>query len=126
MKSTLLIGTLAFLFLGSQAWAQSPDMIRDTSKGKVLVNGKGMTLYTFDKDTGGKSMCNGDCARNWPPMPAGGNPVNTGDWTAVTRDDGGKMWAYKGKPLYTFVNDKAPGDTAGDGANGGAWQVAKP
>jgi predicted lipoprotein with Yx(FWY)xxD motif len=124
MKSTLLIGTLAFLFLGSQAWAQT--MTRDTGKGKVLVDDKGMTLYTFDKDTSSKSMCNGSCAENWPPMSAGGSPVNIDNWTAVTRDDGSKMWAYKGKPVYTFVNDKAPGDTNGDGANGGTWHIARP
>jgi Secreted repeat of unknown function len=40
----------------------------DTSKGKPLVDSKGMTLYTFDKDAGGKSMCNGPCADNWPPV----------------------------------------------------------
>ena len=123
MKSKLLISALAFLFLGSQAWAQAT---RDTSKGKVFVNEKGMTLYTFDKDTPGKSACNGPCAQNWPPVLAGANPVGSGDWTAVTRDDGKKMWAYKGKPVYTFVNDKAPGDTNGDGANGGTWHVATP
>jgi predicted lipoprotein with Yx(FWY)xxD motif len=124
MKSALLIGTLAFLVLGSQAWAQNAT--GDTSKGKVLVDGKGMTLYTFDKDTDGKSMCNSTCAQNWPPMLAGTSPVAIGEWTAVTRDDGKKMWAHKGKPVYTYVNDKAPGDTTGDGANGGTWHVAKP
>jgi predicted lipoprotein with Yx(FWY)xxD motif len=98
---------------------------RDTAKGKVLVDDRGMTLYTFDKDTT-KSTCNGPCAQNWPPMPAGSNPVDAGAWTAVTRDDGRKMWAYKGKPLYTYVNDKAPGDVNGDGANGGTWHVAHP
>ena len=47
-----------------------PAKIADTAKGKALVDGKGMTLYTFDKDGGGKSMCNGPCADNWPPLMA--------------------------------------------------------
>ena len=48
----------------SLAFAQmAPAKTADTSKGKALVDGKGMTLYTFDKDAGGKSMCNGPCAR---------------------------------------------------------------
>jgi predicted lipoprotein with Yx(FWY)xxD motif len=123
MKYKLLICTSALLLLGSQAWAQQTG---DTSKGKVWVDDKGMTLYTFDKDTAGKSTCNGPCAQNWPPLPAGGAPIASGDWTPVTRDDGRKMWAYKGKPVYTYVNDKAPGDTNGDGANGGTWHIAKP
>jgi predicted lipoprotein with Yx(FWY)xxD motif len=123
MKYKLLICTSAFLLLGSQVWAQQTG---DTSKGKVWVDDKGMTLYTFDKDTAGKSTCNGPCAQNWPPLPAGATPVASGDWTPVTRDDGSKMWAYKGKPVYTYVNDKARGDTNGDGANGGTWHIAKP
>jgi hypothetical protein len=36
----------------------------------VLVGANGMTLYTFDKDAGGKSVCNGPCATNWPPLMA--------------------------------------------------------
>jgi predicted lipoprotein with Yx(FWY)xxD motif len=42
------------------------------------------------------------------------------------RDDGKKMWAYKGKPLYTFKKDAAPGDINGDGFLNGAWHIAKP
>ncbi len=39
----------------------------------VLVGANGMTLYTFDKDAGDKSMCNGPCATNWPPLMAEGH-----------------------------------------------------
>ena len=88
------IAALTFIFASSAASAQMLKTA-ETPKGKTFVDVKGMTLYTFDKDAGGKSMCNGTCAQNWPPMPAGTSPVNTGDWTAVTRDDGRKMWAYK-------------------------------
>jgi predicted lipoprotein with Yx(FWY)xxD motif len=85
-----------------------------------------MTLYTFDKDAGGKSACNGPCATNWPPLMAAADAKASGDWTIVTRDDGSKMWALKGKPLYTFAKDTKPGDTTGDGFLNGAWHIAKP
>ena len=49
-----------------------------------------------------------------------------GPWTIVTRDDGLKQWAYKGKPVYAFVKDGKPGDTVGDGFLNGAWHIAKP
>ena len=49
-----------------------------------------------------------------------------GDWTVVVRDDGLKQWAYKGKPVYTWVKDTKPGDTTGDGFNNGVWHIAKP
>jgi predicted lipoprotein with Yx(FWY)xxD motif len=47
-----------------------------------------------------------------------------GEWTIVVRDDGGKQWAYKGKPLYTWSKDAKPGDKTGDGFNS-VWHVAK-
>lgn len=88
------------------------------------TDAKGMTLYTFDKDSGGKSACNGSCATNWPPLMAAGDAKGSGDWTIVTRDDGGKQWAYKGKPLYTWTKDAKPGDKTGDGVNN-VWNTAK-
>jgi predicted lipoprotein with Yx(FWY)xxD motif len=92
----------------------------------VLVNAAGMTLYTFDKDVGGsgKSVCNGQCATNWPPLMASGTAPSAA-WQVVTRDDGGKQWAYQGKPLYTWIKDAKPGDRTGDGV-ANAWRLAKP
>jgi predicted lipoprotein with Yx(FWY)xxD motif len=93
----------------------------------VLANAAGMTLYTFDNDPkgAGKSVCNGPCAANWPPIMAAADAKPEGDYTIVTRDDGAKQWAYKGKPLYLWVKDQKPGDKTGDGFNK-VWQVAKP
>jgi predicted lipoprotein with Yx(FWY)xxD motif len=93
----------------------------------VLANSAGMTLYTFDKDAAGsgKSVCNGPCAANWPPLMAAADSKATGDYTIITRDDGGRQWAYKGKPLYLWVKDSKPGDRTGDGFNN-AWRVARP
>lgn len=93
----------------------------------VLANGAGMTLYTFDKDAAGsgKSACNGPCAANWPPLMAAADSKASGDYTVITRDDGGRQWAYKGKPLYLWVKDAKPGDRSGDGFNN-AWRVARP
>ena len=91
-----------------------------------LTNSAGMTLYTFDKDTAGsgKSVCNGPCAANWPPLTAAADAKAGGDFSIVTRDDGVRQWAYKGKPLYLWVKDAKPGDRTGDGVNN-VWHVAK-
>ena len=103
--------------------AAGPPAVKDG----MFVTAKGMTLYTFDKDaTPGKSVCNGQCATNWPPALVADGAKASGAWTIVTRDDGLKQWAYKGKPLYAFVKDAKPGDKAGDGFLNGAWHVAKP
>ncbi|MDB5590368.1 hypothetical protein [Enterovirga sp.] len=133
MTRTLLTAALALAVTGGAmtlaggALAQSAEPARsaETSKGKALVDAKGMTLYTFDRDAAGKSNCNGACATNWPPLKAGADATTTGAWTVVTRDDGGRQWAYKGKPLYTWVKDSKPGDVTGDGVNG-AWHIAAP
>jgi predicted lipoprotein with Yx(FWY)xxD motif len=109
----------------STAQTAQPAKVADTSKGKALVDQKGMTLYVFDKDAGGKSTCNGQCATNWPPLAATADAKASGDWTIVTRDDGTKQWAYKGKPLYTWAKDTKAGDVTGDGVNN-VWHIAQP
>jgi predicted lipoprotein with Yx(FWY)xxD motif len=117
-------GNLAVCILGlalaGTVYAQAPAK----KTGGILTNNAGMTLYTFDKDAGGKSACNGPCATNWPPLMAGGDAKASGDWSIITRDDGSKQWVYKGKPLYLWVKDKKPGDMTGDGFNG-VWHVVK-
>ena len=94
--------------------------------GGMLVNTSGMTLYTFDRDAAGsaKSACNGPCAALWPPAMAAADAKPDGDFSIVTRDDGSKQWAYKGKPVYTYSADKKPGDTTGDHFKD-VWHVVK-
>jgi predicted lipoprotein with Yx(FWY)xxD motif len=94
---------------------------------EVLTDGNGMTLYYFDRDVAGsgKSACNGPCAANWPPQPAGPGSTPFGQYTIVTRDDGSKQWAYKGRPLYRWAKDTKPGDRSGDNFNN-VWHVATP
>jgi len=103
----------------------APARTADTSKGKTLVDDKGMTLYIFDRDAAGKSNCNGQCATNWPPLQAAADAKASGDSTVVTRDHPPKQWAYKGKPLYRWNKDTKPGDVTGDGVNS-VWHIAAP
>jgi predicted lipoprotein with Yx(FWY)xxD motif len=126
MSTTFAAVVASTFILASSAASAQVLKTADTPKGKTFVDTKGMTLYTFDKDAGGKSMCNGPCAENWPPLMAADDAKPTSDMTIVVRDDGKKMWAYKGKPLYTFKKDTAPGETNGDGFLNGAWHMAKP
>jgi predicted lipoprotein with Yx(FWY)xxD motif len=98
--------------------AGAPAKIATTSMGKVWVDLDGMTLYTFAKDTARKSACNGKCAVEWPPLMVAVGAKALRGWTIVTRTDGSKMWAYRGHPLYTFVDDKKPGDATGDSKDG--------
>ena len=122
MKIRHLAAALAVLAVSACATLTGTQHARTVDG--VLVNNAGMTLYTFDKDTAGKSNCNGQCAVNWPPLAAKADDKASGGWTVVTRDDGSKQWAYKGKPLYTWIKDQKAGDKTGDGVNN-AWRIAK-
>jgi predicted lipoprotein with Yx(FWY)xxD motif len=128
-KITASVAVAAILAFGatiSLAQMPAPAKVADTSKGKTLVDPHGMTLYTFDRDVApGQSNCNGKCAANWPPFTAMAGALNMNDWTLVARNDGSKQWAYKGKPLYRWMDDKKPGDVDGDGRNN-VWHVAAP
>ncbi|MFZ2100912.1 MAG: hypothetical protein WAU86_10145 [Oricola sp.] len=94
------------------------------SEAGVLVDGNGMTLYTFDKDAAGVSNCYGGCASSWPPFIAKAGASADSDFTLVERKDGGAQWAYKGMPLYYWAGDAKPGDAKGDGV-GGVWHIVK-
>ena len=92
----------------------------------VLAGPNQMTLYVFDKDAAGsgKSVCNGVCAANWPPLMVASGSAASGDWSVVIRDSGDKQWAYKGRPLYYWSKDAKPGDKTGDGFLNNAWHTA--
>ena len=120
-----LVATIAILNAApAGAEDYGPFKVGDSSLGKVLVDGKGMTLYTFDKDAAGKSMCNGDCAKAWPPAMAMDSDKPVGDLKIIKRDDGTMQWADGDKPLYTFVKDTKPGDVPGDKFKD-VWHVVK-
>ena len=116
----------AALLAGCATGTTTPAKSPATTMNGMLVGPTQMTLYVFDKDAAGKSMCNGGCATNWPPLMALANATPIGDWSVVMRDDGSKQWAYKGRPLYHWAKDTKPGDMTGDGLLNNSWHVAKP
>src|SRR5690606_12579207 len=69
---------LAASLLAPAAQAQTPA----TAMNGMLVGPNQMTLYVFDKDPegSGKSVCNGGCAANWPPLMAAAEDTAAGDW----------------------------------------------
>jgi predicted lipoprotein with Yx(FWY)xxD motif len=103
--------------------------VADSSLGKIVVDGQGRTLYMFTPDEGGTPTCYDKCAASWPALMASGDvqadPAVTGEVTSVDRTDGGKQVKLGEYPLYYFANDKAPGDTNGQGV-GTKWYVVDP
>lgn len=113
MKSISLGTAVLSILFTLSAYASDTGPVQKV--GGVMVDSKGMTVYTFDKDTAnsGKSACSGPCEKNWPAVKAGDAQV-AAPYSVITRDDGSKQLAYKGKPLYTFAKDKKAGDKTGD------------
>jgi predicted lipoprotein with Yx(FWY)xxD motif len=112
------------------AAAGSADVsVASTSKGEVLVDAAGLSLYVYTPDGDlGVSTCTGGCAQAWPPAaPAAAEAVGKGlgsgaTLSVITRDDGTTQLAVNGQPLYRFAGDAAAGDTNGQGS-GGVWYL---
>ena len=123
MKIAATAVLVAALLGGCMSMQSAPTRTADG----VLTGPNGMTLYIFDRDTAGngKSMCNGPCLTLWPALMATDADKGRGDYTVVTRDDGKKQWAYKGRPLYFWAKDAKAGDRTGDGVNN-VWHLARP
>jgi predicted lipoprotein with Yx(FWY)xxD motif len=96
-----------------------------TAVGEILVDGSGMTLYQFKKDTGTTSACTGDCEKAWPPLTGtakAGKGVDAASFATADRPGGAKQITYKGHLLYHFSGDSKAGDMNGQGLND-VWYV---
>jgi predicted lipoprotein with Yx(FWY)xxD motif len=118
------LAPLVFILSAGVAMA-APVLEGPSPFGKVLVAENGMTLYTFTKDTPGVSTCVDVCLEHWPPLFADDSDKADGRFTVIERADETYQWAADGKPLYFYWEDKAPGDTLGEGRHG-TWAVGRP
>jgi predicted lipoprotein with Yx(FWY)xxD motif len=145
MKGLVLtIGALAAalsLTFGLSVASASPTSAAASTKvaaansnlGRILVDGRGRTLYLFAKDRNGKSACSGSCAVYWPPLIASGKPKAAAGAKqsllgTTRRADGRLQVTYRHHPLYRYAGDTSKGQTSGQGldASGGKWWVVSP
>lgn len=101
--------------------------------GKVLVDSNGLTLYYFQKDQNGESTCYGPCEAGWPPLttegaPQAGEGAMASKLGTTKRKDGTIQVTYNSWPLYTFVEDKKPGEDNGTDSKafGASWYPLHP
>ena len=107
--------------------------LRTTGIGAVLVDSQGRTVYLFEKDRNGLSMCNSACVKFWPRLTSHGSPhagkgVHQSLLGLTRARSGVGQVTYAGHPLYTFVGDKRPGQTSGEGLDnfGAEWYAVGP
>ncbi len=70
--------------------------------GSVLVGFTDAELHPFYALPG---ECDSDCLTRWRPALAPAKARPLGEWTVVPRNDGTRQWAFRGKPLYTFLKE---------------------
>jgi predicted lipoprotein with Yx(FWY)xxD motif len=133
-QAATVIGTAVVPITGNKtATPGAPSVVnvgQSAALGSFLVDGKGMTLYIYTMDTTNTSTCYDACAAVWPPLltdgtPTAGSGVNASMLGITTRTDGSSQVTYNGHPVYFFANDKAPGDTNGEGVQN-VWYVITP
>ena len=96
--------------------------------GDIVVDGRGMTVYIFDRDTpgSGASACTGECLVEWPPVTTDTSTPQVagvgGEIGTIPGPDGTQQITVNGWPLYFYVDDTAPGEVDGQG-EGGVWWV---
>jgi predicted lipoprotein with Yx(FWY)xxD motif len=96
---------------------------------KVLVNRNGLTLYSLSVEQRGRFICTGSCLSLWTPLvvPEGTTPTGARHLGTVRRPDGRAQVSYRGRPVYTFNQDRKPGDVKGNGFKDvGVWRPASP
>ncbi len=91
---------------------------------QAQVNGKtilvdastGLALYFFNGDSTNQSNCTAGCLAIWPSHAASASEKGGANFSIFTRSDGnGMQWAFKGRPLYTFVSDTSANNATGNG-----------
>jgi predicted lipoprotein with Yx(FWY)xxD motif len=90
-------------------------IVQSPERGSYLADSSGKTLYYYVGDTPGNSTLSGQSLLQFPVFGPRliSTPIslNEKDFTYVTRADGLSQIAYKGMPLYYYIEDKNPGDT---------------
>src|SRR5262249_33009263 len=137
MKALGVIFTAALaLALASVAIAATHSARVSTAQtglGRLITDGRGHTLYLFEKDKRGHSACSGVCTAYWPPLTTTGKPTATGGAKrsllgTIRRADGTKQATCAGHPLYLFSGDSKRGQTNGEGLTdfGASWYALTP
>ena len=116
LVATAVLG--AGLAAGSSASKGTTVKAAKSRYGKIIVDGRGRTLYLLMKDKRNHSACSGTCATYWPPLlttakPVAGTGVKKSLLGTIRRSNGKKQVTYNGHPLYRYVQDTRPGQITG-------------
>ncbi len=130
VKRRVVLLVIGGLLLAMPALAGAPRrvvVVKTSSYGRILFDGRGFVLYAFTRDPRARSTCTGACARAWPPYVVKSQPH--GPMLGSTRRSNGSFQVtYAGRPLYYYVGDRKPGQILCQNVTefGGVWRVVRP
>jgi predicted lipoprotein with Yx(FWY)xxD motif len=125
---------------GDSAGTTTTEVIAQavSGTGDVVTDGKGMTLYRYDKDEPNPSKwtCSGACTKTWIPVIVQDfpqdSPQDSVRTTGVDKSllgtvhrDGEPQLTLAGWPLYRYSGDTAAGQVNGQGQDG-QWHAVTP
>ena len=142
-RLAVLCVAAAALALAAAALAASSAPLVQTGKAKVkgrtrtvVVDSRGMTLYTLSGERVGNLKClTSTCFAIWPPYKVTATQRLTkarnvrGTLSRLRRVKGGfRQLMLNGHPLYHFIGDSTKGQANGEGITsfGGTWHVVSP
>ena len=119
--------------VGAGVPAKPSLTVAPSDYGRIVFDGRGFALYAFTADRRGRSVCNGRCAKAWPPYVVKG-PVRAGPGTkqrllgTIRRADGSRQLTYAGRPLYYYFGEDRPHLVLCQNVRefGGLWLVVRP
>jgi predicted lipoprotein with Yx(FWY)xxD motif len=133
VSSALALIAAGAVAVAADAAGSATVKARHAKLGTYVVDGKGLSLYLFEKDKGKKSSCYGACAKVWKPLtvkarPTAGSGLKRALLSTTTRTGGAKQVTYGGHPLYYYDDDHKAGQTTGQGVKefGAKWYVVRP
>ena len=134
LVSAIVVVAIATTGLASACGGRATLALRQTKLGKILVNGRGRTLYMFAADKRNKDNCitrtASDCLHVWPALATSGKPVAKAGVKpsligTIKLSNGQTQVTYAGHPLYTYIADSRAGQMFGEGVlqSGARWYV---
>ncbi len=134
VSSLLLVSALAPAARAAPLQQSTPQILvaNNEKYGPILVDSQEHTLYILTAETNTVIKCADKCLTFWPPLVVpdpnatpSAAPGVSGKLGTVGRPDSNPQITYNGYPVYRYYQDKAPGDTNGQGTQfaGGVYTV---
>jgi predicted lipoprotein with Yx(FWY)xxD motif len=133
MRTSLRIVILIIMLVSTiSSNVSAIGLEKDEDGNNYLADRLGMPLYYFVNDDPNSSIsnCYGGCSKVWIPLEETATSpmpslLKLDDFSSIFRSDDKFQTTYKGRPLYTYIEDSRNGTPNGHGKNH-IWFLIRP